>query len=167
MKIKPLQLRVNGQIRLSKVRVIDDNNEQVGVIFTRDALEMAKTAGLDLVEIAPHSRPPVCKILDYGKYKYDLSKKNNKSRHNRLKEIRMSSRIEQHDIDFRTKNARKFLSKGDKVQIEMMFKGRDNAHKEIGLKTVNRIVETLLDVAKIDKPGKMHGNKYLVTLSPK
>jgi len=159
-------------IRISPIRLIDENNEQVGVVETHDALQRAQAAGLDLVEVVPDSRPPVCKIMDYGKYKYDLSKKEQKSRASsktqELKEIRLgrSVKIDPHDVSIRVDQARRFLMAGHKVQLTQRFRGREMAHKELGLERLSQICDDLSDVAKIDMAPRWMGRAASIVLSP-
>ena len=161
---------MNHEIRLSPIRLIDENNQQVGEIETRDALRMAEQAGLDLVEIQPDVRPPLCKIMDYGKYKYELSKKQKGggSKGHELKEVRLgrSAKIDPHDVGIRVRQARKFLMEGHKVQLVQQFRGREMAHKEIGLNRLQQICEDLSDVAKVESAPKHIGRRVLVMLAP-
>jgi len=157
-------------IRLSPVRVIGPDNEQIGVLETPDALRMAQERGLDLVEIAADSRPPVCKIMDYGKYRYDLSKrqKGGKSGGQELKEIRLgrSIKIDKHDVAIRVEQARKFLMAGHKVQITQRFRGREMMHKELGLERLREICEDLQDIAKVEVPPRWVGRSTSIVLAP-
>ena len=159
-------------IRISPVRLIGPDNEQIGVIETGEAMRMAQEAGLDLVEVVANSRPPVCKIMDYGKYKYELSKKDQKSRSSakqaELKEIRLgrSVKIDPHDVKIRVDQARRFLMEGHKVQITQRFRGREMMHKELGLERLAEIVEDLSDVAKVEIPPRWLGRQASITLAP-
>ncbi|TVQ78679.1 MAG: translation initiation factor IF-3 [Phycisphaeraceae bacterium] len=162
--------RVNHEIRLTPIRLIDHENNQVGVIETRDALRMAEEAGLDLVEIQADVRPPLCKIMDYGKYKYEQSKKQkgNTSKGQELKEVRLgrSSKIDDHDVEIRVKQARRFLMEGNKVLLRQRFRGREVAHKEIGVDRIKGICEELSDIAKVESPPKHAGRDITVILAP-
>lgn len=162
---------MNHEIRLSPIRLIDQNNQQVGEIETREALRMAEEAGLDLVEIQPDVRPPLCKIMDYGKYKYELSKKQKGGaarKGQELKEVRLgrSAKIDPHDVEIRVKQARRFLMEGHKVQLVQQFRGREMAHKEIGLNRLQQICEHLSDIAKVESAPKHVGRRVLVMLAP-
>ncbi|QKK10103.1 MAG: translation initiation factor IF-3 [Planctomycetota bacterium] len=164
--------RVNFLIRISPIRVIGSENEQIGVIETQEALRMAQEQGLDLVEIVPDSRPPVCKIMDYGKYKYDLAQKERrnraKSKQSETKEIRLgrSVKIDPHDVFIRVQQARRFLLAGHKVQITQRFRGREMMHKEIGIERLSQIVDDLSDIAKVEMPPRWAGRSASLLLAP-
>ncbi|MFK7883857.1 MAG: translation initiation factor IF-3 [Phycisphaerales bacterium] len=162
--------RINHMIRLSPVRLIDHEGEQVGVIDTHEALRMAQEVGLDLVEISPDARPPVCKIMDYGKYKYELSKKEQKGKSSgqELKEIRLgrSIKIDPHDVGIRVNQARRFLMAGHKVQITQRFRGREMAHKELGEERLIGVCQDLADVAKIEMAPRGVGRAITLVLAP-
>jgi len=159
-------------IRISPIRLIDENNEQVGVVETTEALRRAQEAGMDLVEVVPDSRPPVCKIMDYGKYKYDLSKKEQKSRASskstELKEIRLgrSIKIDPHDVQIRVDQSRRFLMAGHKVQLTQRFRGREMAHKELGLERLRKICIDLSDIAKVEMAPRWMGRQASIVLAP-
>lgn len=156
-------------IRISPIRLIGAENEQIGVVETHEAIRMAEEAGLDLVEIVPDSRPPVCKIMDYGKYKYELSKKKQPtSKGNELKEIRLgrSIKIDKHDLEIRSAQARRFLMDGHKVQVIQRFKGREFAHKDLGLANLRMFFEALEDIAKVEQPPKPFGRQFTMLLAP-
>ncbi len=159
-------------IRLSPIRLIDQNNEQVGVIETPEALRMAREAGLDLVEIQPDARPPLCKIMDYGKYKYDLSKKEQKgraaSKGSEMKEIRLgrSIKIDPHDVMIRVNQARKFLMDGHKVMIVQRFRGREMMHRRLGDDRLREVIETLSDISKVETPPRSAGRQMTLILAP-
>ena len=163
--------RINEQIRISPLRVVDAEGELVGVISIDEARKIAQEAGLDLVEVAPNARPPVCRIMDYGKFKYDQKKrqaKNNKQHHVQVKEIRLRPKTGEHDVDFKVKRARTFLEGGDKVKINVIFRGRENAHHERGRELLTDIVERLEDIAKLERaPGMESGRTMSATLAPK
>lgn len=163
--------RVNHMIRISPIRVIGPEGEQVGIIETHEAQRMAQEAGLDLVEINPEVRPPICKIMDYGKYRYELSKRENKSKGNRaneIKEIRLgrSIKIDPHDVAIRVDQARKFLMAGHKVQIVQRFRGREMAHKQLGEERLFNIVQDLSDIAKVERAPITQGRAVTLLLSP-
>lgn len=157
-------------IRISPIRVIGPDNEQIGILETLEALRIAGEHGLDLVEVAPNSRPPVCRIMDYGKYKYDQSKrqKKNKARSAEMKQIRLgrSVKIDDHDVGIRVKQARKFLEAGHKVQITQRFRGREIVHKELGLERLVQVAKELADVAKIEVPPRWAGRQASIILAP-
>ena len=159
-------------IRLSPIRLIDQDNQQVGVVETAEAQRMAREAGLDLVEIQADARPPVCKIMDYGKYKYDLSKKEQKSRAaskgSDMKEVRLgrSMKIDPHDVQIRVDQARKFLMDGHKVMIVQRYRGREMMHKRLGEQRLREIVDMLSDVAKVEVPPRTSGRQVTLILAP-
>jgi translation initiation factor IF-3 len=161
---------VNHEIRLSPIRLINENNEQVGVVETPDAMRMAEEAGLDLVEIQANVRPPLCKIMDYGKYKYELSKKTKgqKNKAQELKEVRLgrSAKIDKHDVEIRVNQARKFLMQGHKVQIVQRFRGREMQHKDIGTDRLQEIAKQLGDISKVDAPPRQAGRQMSMLLAP-
>ena len=162
---------MNEQIRIPQVRVVDQDNEMVGVIDTQEALRMAQDLGMDLVEVAPTERPPVCRIMDYGKFKYEQKKKqqkNQKQHQVQLKEIRLRPKIGDHDVEFKTKRAREFLQGRDKVKLNVMFRGRENAHHERGREILEMIIQALDDIAKVEKMPSMEGGRSMTAvLTPK
>jgi translation initiation factor IF-3 len=162
--------RTNNEIRISEVRLIDSRGEMVGVVPTKEAIKKADEAGLDLVEIAPNAKPPVCKIVDYGKFLYDLQKKEKAQKKNQaqpqLKEVRFKWRTDTHDFNFKVRHAREFIEGGNKVKASVMFRGREITHKEIGRELLERFVEELSDIAKTDVKPKMEGRHLFVILSP-
>jgi translation initiation factor IF-3 len=164
-------LRINEKIRITPVRLIDENNNQVGVVPTHEALIRAQEAGLDLVEVSPGSEPPVCRIMDYGKYVYEQKRKERlaaKKQHIiTLKEIRLRPEIDKHDQEIKISHARDFLSKGHKVQFTLMFKGREMMHAEGGYKIMSEIVQILEPVAKVERPALMLGKRITLVLAPK
>lgn len=144
----------------------------VGIIPTQEAMTLATEAGLDLVEVSPNDRPPVCRIMDYGKFKYEqkkrLSQKSNKQHQTQLKEIRLRPKTGQHDIDFKVKRAKEFLSQNDKVKVNVIFRGRENAHHERGREILEGVMEMLEDIAKVEKPAGMEGPRAMsMILAPK
>ncbi len=165
-----LKPRVNRRIRISQVRVIDSDGTQIGVLPTSEALALAEDRGLDLVEVSPKARPPVCKIMDYGKYMYEQRKsaKEAKKRQHvtQVKEIKMRPKIEKHDYEFKVRHAREFLEQGDKVKCTVIFRGRELAHKELGAKIINRAVEDLSDVAQVEVPLRHEGRSIVLVLAP-
>lgn len=162
--------RINEQIRISPVRLIGPNGEQVGVIPTSQALEMAKEANLDLVEVAATERPPVCKILDFGKFKFlqkQKAKDKTKTHQQKLKEIRLRPKTGDHDIDTKVNQARKFLEHKDKVLVYVVFKGRELQHVEEGRRILNQVLEKTADLAKVEKAPGMEGKRMSTMLAPK
>jgi len=157
-------------IRITPIRVVGPDNEQIGVIDTHEAVRMAQERGLDLVEIVSDSRPPVCKIMDYGKYRYELSKKESRSRGHapEMKEIRLgrSVKIGEHDVEIRVNQARRFLMAGHKVQITQRFKGREMMHKELGIERLAEIVDTLEDICKVEMAPRWMGRQASIVLAP-
>jgi translation initiation factor IF-3 len=159
-------------IRISPIRLIGAENEQIGVVDTAEAMRMAQDQGLDLVEIVSDTRPPVCKIMDYGKYKYELSQKERRqrahSKQTELKEIRLgrSVKIDPHDVQIRVEQSRRFLMAGHKVQITQRFKGREMMHRELGLERLRKIVEDLSDISKVDMSPRWMGRAASIVLSP-
>ncbi|WP_321991909.1 translation initiation factor IF-3 [Marispirochaeta aestuarii] len=164
-------LRINEQIRVREVRLIDGDGEQRGVLPVNEAIQLAQDAGLDLVEIAPNANPPVCKILDYGKYKFDQEKRNRESKKKqkllKMKEIRMQPKIEKHDMEFKAKHIRDFLEDGNKVKVTIRFRGRELAHTELGRVVLEKIMELLGDSFVIDRPPAMEGRFMSMILNPK
>jgi len=164
-------LRINEQIRVREVRLIDDQGEQKGVLPTAEAIRMAKDLGLDLVEIAPQSVPPVCKILDYGKFKFEQEKKLKDNRKNqkivKIKEIRMQPKIDDHDLDFKSKHVREFLAEGNKVKVTIRFRGRELAHTEIGEDVLKSVLARVEGYYVLERPPTMEGRFMSMTLNPK
>lgn len=160
--------RVNHQIRVPQVRVVEDG-KMVGVIPTNQALQMAKEKGVDLIEIDPNGSPPTCKLMEFGKYKYELQKreKNNKAKKVDTKELKIRPRTEDHDLNIKIKHAREFLEDGDKVRFTVMFQGREMAYKNQGADLLKKVVAALEDLGKVDSPVKMEGNNMSLLLSPK
>ena len=159
---------INENIRKSPVRVIDSNGDQLGIIPTKDALEKAKTQGLDLVIVAAEADPPVCRIMDYGKFKYDKSKRvhKNKAHQTKLKEIRLRPKTGQHDIDFKVKKAINFLKQNDKVQVTVLFRGREMAHIEEGRKVMEGVIEQLSEYGKVESHPSQQSRRMLCTIAP-
>lgn len=163
-------MRVNKQIRAPKVRLIDEQGQQVGVVFTSEALERAFDAGLDLVEVVATSTPPVCKIINYGKFRYDQTKRekeSKKAQHQiKVKEIKLKPNINEHDLQTKTRQARDFLVKGNKVKVTCMFRGREMAHPEIGENLVKKVCDELSDAATPESVPKRMGRFLTVVLAP-
>ncbi|MCS7022119.1 MAG: translation initiation factor IF-3 [Gemmataceae bacterium] len=164
----PAGPRINEQIRISPVRLIGANGEQLGIIETRKALEMAYEAGMDLVEVDAHARPPVCKIMDYGKYKYAQSKKTQQKSHQpKLKEIRVRPKTGEHDIETKINQARKILEHNDKVQINVLFRGREIQHIEEGERVMKQLLDALQNDARVEVPPRLEGKRMTAILAPK
>ncbi|WP_042280973.1 translation initiation factor IF-3 [Candidatus Protochlamydia sp. R18] len=163
-------MKVNREIRAPKVRVIDHLGEQVGIIPLYEALAMAEENGLDLVEIVPGSSPPVCKVMNFGKFRYDQSKRekeNKKAQHQiKVKEIKLKPNIDVHDLETKTRHARDFLASGNKVKVTCTFRGREMMHPEIGEKIVREMCQELEDISTPESPAKMMGRMLLVVLAP-
>lgn len=162
---------VNEGIRARELRLISDNGDQLGVKTKQEALKMAEDANLDLVLVAPKAKPPVAKIMDYGKYRFELQKKQREARKKQkvvnIKEVRLSPTIDTNDFNTKMKNTRKFLSKGDKVKVSIRFKGRAITHKDIGRDVLNRFAEATEDVATVESKAKMDGRSMFLMLAPK
>jgi len=164
-------LRINEQIRVREVRLIDDQGEQKGIVPTLEALKMARELSLDLVEVAPQANPPACKILDYGKYHFEMEKKLRDSKKKQkmqvLKEIRMQPKIDDHDLDFKSKHVKEFLADGDKVKVTIRFRGRELAHTELGLVVLKDVLSKLGEDYVMEKHPAMEGRFMSMTLAPK
>jgi translation initiation factor IF-3 len=163
--------RVNEEINVPSVRLVDARGEMVGVVARNDALVMAADAGLDLVEVAANADPPVCKILDYGKFKYEEQKKKNEARKKQkvieVKEIKLRPGIDDHDYDVKMRSMVKFIEEGDKVKVTMRFRGRELAHQELGMDVLMRVRNDLDEIAKIEQFPKMEGRQMTMVMSPK
>ncbi|TCT14356.1 translation initiation factor 3 (bIF-3) [Natranaerovirga pectinivora] len=153
------------------MRLVGEEGEQLGIMSSRDAMALAKEQNLDLVKIAPQANPPVCKIVDYGKYKYEQTRREKDARKNQkvisVKEVRLSPNIEQNDINTKIKQASKFLEKGDKVKVTVRFRGRELAHTAVGKEILNEFAESLSEIAQVEKPAKMEGRFMVMFLMPK
>ncbi len=162
--------RVNGKIEAQRVRLVDATGEMVGVVPISDAMTRAKSAGLDLVEVSPNAEPPVCKILDYGKFRYEEQKKNTeakkKQKTSQLKEIKVRPGIDSHDFETKMKHVHKFLEAGDKVKITLRFRGREMAHQDLGLKVMNRVKEHVAEIARVETEPKMEGRQAIMIIAP-
>ncbi|MEC7650182.1 MAG: translation initiation factor IF-3 [Pseudomonadota bacterium] len=163
--------RINGAIRVPKVRCIDPDGNQLGIIDTRDAIEKAGDFGLDLVEVQPNAEPPVCKILDYGKFKYEAQKRANEARKKQktieVKEIKFRPNIDEHDYQVKMRNVTKFLNGGDKVKVTLRFRGREMAHQELGANVLARVREETEELAKVEAMPKMEGRQMVMVLAPR
>lgn len=163
--------RVNDEIDARSVRLIDADGENVGVVAIREAMDLAVTAGLDLVEISPNADPPVCKILDYGKFKYEIQKKKNEAKKKQkvidVKEVKLRPNIDEHDYDVKMRNMRRFLDEGDKVKVTLRFRGREMAHQDLGMNVLDRVREALSDLAKVEQFPKMEGRQMIMVMAPK
>lgn len=168
---RPEGPRINERITIRQVRLIDHEGENHGVVATHEALRMAQDQGLDLVEVNSNSRPPVAKILDYGKYKYEQKKKQQASKANqhrtKLKTVRLRPKTDPHMLDIRVAKAREFLTAGDKVQLMILFRGREMAHRELGFKHCEEVAKRLEDIAKVEQSPRMEGRRMTMLLTKK
>ena len=162
---------INEQIRDKEVRLIGSDGEQLGIMSAKEAMKLAEEAELDLVKIAPNAKPPVCKIIDYGKYRYELARKEKEAKKKQktveIKEIRLSPNIEENDLNTKMNNARKFLSKGNKVKVTLRFRGREMAHMQASKHILDDIATALADVAVVEKPSKVEGRSISMILAEK
>lgn len=165
------ELMINEQIRDKEVRLIGEDGEQLGIISVKDAMKLAKEANLDLVKIAPTAKPPVCKIIDYGKYRYELAQKDKEARKKQkvtdVKEIRLSPNIDANDLNTKANQARKFITKGDKVKVTLRFRGREMAHMGMSRQILDAFYQKLEDVAVVEKPAKLEGRSMIMFLTEK
>jgi len=163
--------RVNEEIRVKEVRLISETGEQLGIVPIRQALDMALEKEMDLVEVAPSAKPPVCRLMDYGKFKFEQSKREKEARKKQkiisVKEVKMRPNIEEHDFQVKAKAARKFLSSGDKVKVTIMFRGREITHPEIGERLSIKLTEQLADISAVEKMPKIEGRNMVTILMPK
>ena len=163
--------RINDEIGVPRVRLVDERGQMVGVIGRNEALTMAVQAGLDLVEIAPNADPPVCKILDFGKYKYEEQKKKNEARKKQkiieVKEIKLRPSIDDHDYEVKRRSMTEFIEEGDKVKVTMRFRGRELAHQEFGMDVLMRVRGDLDEIAKVEQMPRMEGRQMTMIMSPK
>jgi translation initiation factor IF-3 len=163
--------RINGEIGVTRVRLVDEAGQMVGIVERNEAMAMAADAGLDLVEIAPNADPPVCKILDFGKYKYEEQKKKNEARKKQkiieVKEIKLRPSIDDHDYEVKMRSMSKFIEEGDKVKVTMRFRGRELAHQELGMNVLIRVRADLDAVAKVEQMPRMEGRQMTMVISPK
>ena len=162
---------INEEIRDREVRLIDNNGEQLGVMPTRKALDLAEEAGLDLVKIVPNAKPPVCKLMDYDKHRYEQSKRERELRKNQkvvaLKEVQLSATIEENDVQTKAKNAIKFLQEGDKVKVSIRFRGRQITHSDIGMKVMQDFIERTKDYCSVERRPLLDGRHMIMILAPK
>ena len=169
-RTRPKGPRVNERIRASQVQVINNDGKNLGTLNTNEAIQLAKQEGLDLIEISPNANPPVCKIIDIGKYKYDLQKKANKAKKKQkiinLKEIKLRPVTEIHDYNFKIKNAKKFLEKGDKVKFTVQFRGREMQHTDLGYDLMKRITDDTASLGKIEVKPKFEGRQIIMIIHP-
>ena len=165
------RLRVNRMIRFSPVRVISPEGDQMGIMAVDEALAAAEARGLDLVEVAPMARPPVCRIMDFGKYKFEQAKAARAAKKKQhviqVKEVKYRPGIDDHDFEFKTRHAREFLAEGNKVKVTMMFRGRQMAHPELGKAVLDRVAETLADIGKIEQDARLEGKNMTMLMTPK
>ena len=163
--------RINAEIGVIRVRLVDQRGQMVGVVGRNEALDMAANAGLDLVEISPNADPPVCKILDFGKYKYEEQKKKNEARKKQkiieVKEIKLRPGIDDHDYEVKRRSMVKFIEEGDKVKVTMRFRGRELAHQELGMDVLVRVRDDLEEIAKVEQMPRMEGRQMTMVMSPK
>ena len=169
--ISSKEQQINEEIRDKEIRVISNDGEQLGIMSAAEALKIAESKNLDLVKIAPAAKPPVCKIMDYGKFRFEKAKREKEARKNQkiveIKEVRLSLNIDTHDFETKINHARKFISSGDKVKVSIRFRGREMAHPELGLTIMNRCAEAMADCASVEKPAKLEGRQMLMFLAPK
>lgn len=171
MTISKDSLRINDEIRAREVRVVSDTNEQLGIMLLRDALRMAGEQQLDLVEVAPTAKPPVCRIMDFGKFKYEQQKRDKEAKKKQkvytLKEVKLRPNIEDHDYEVKKKNAQRFLEDGDKVKVTIMFRGRELSHPELGRQILVRMAADLKDIANVERDAKLEGKNMILILAAK
>ncbi|MCF8011371.1 MAG: translation initiation factor IF-3 [Clostridiales bacterium] len=162
--------RVNNAIRVKEIRAVDKDNNQLGIMPIKEALKLAEERQLDLVEVAPQAKPPVCRIMDYGKYKYEQSKREKEARKKQrtitVKEVKLRPNIEDHDFRVKTKNAVRFLKEGDKVKVTIMFRGREIVHPKNGEELLNKVAEDIGDLASVEKKPKLEGKNMFMILAP-
>ncbi len=165
------EMRINEEIKGKEVRLIGPEGEQLGIFSVKEALRIAQEKDIDLVEISPNAQPPVCRVMDYGKYRYEQSKRDKETRKKQkiisVKEVKIRPNIEDHDLNVKTKNAIKFLSEGDKVKVTLMFRGREMAHAELGKQLMKRVAEMTQEVANVERHPKVEGRNMIMILTPK
>jgi translation initiation factor IF-3 len=165
------QIRINERIRVPQVRVIGADGEQLGILHPRDAVRIAREQGLDLVEVAPNADPPVCRIIDFGKYQYEAKKKAHEAKKNQVvitvKEIKFRPATDDHDYDYRIKHSREWLNDGNKVRATIFFRGREMSHRELGYKILERVKRDLSDIGDVEVMPKMEGNQLFIIIAPK
>lgn len=164
------RIRINNEIIAKEIRVVDDQGKMLGIMTRNEALRLAEERELDLIEIAPQAKPPVCKIIDFGKFQYELQKKEKyqkkQQQQQQMKEIRFKWRVDIHDFNFKVRHARNFIEEGNKVKASVIFRGREITHQEIGIQLLERFVAALDDVARVDQPIKSEGKSISVILAP-
>lgn len=164
-------MRINDQIRAREVRLVGEDGEQLGIVSLTEALRIAEEKGVDLVEIAPAAKPPVCKTMDYGKFRYEQSKKDKEVKKKQkiinIKEVKLRPNIEDNDFQTKVRNALRFLEDGDKVKVTIMFRGREITHPELGRQLCVRFAEVTSEVAKVEKPAKLEGKNMTMIITPK
>ena len=164
-------MRINEEIHIREVRVTSAEGEQLGIMLTRDALRMAEEQHLDLVEVAPKAKPPVCRIMDFGKYRYEQQKREKEAKKKQkivtIKEVKLRPNIEQHDFDVKLKNALRFLEEGNKVKVTIMFRGRELSHPELGREVLNKVADRLKELVSIERDAKLEGKNMTMILAPK
>ncbi len=164
-------LRINGEIHIREVRVTSATGEQLGIMPTREAMRLAEEQHLDLVEVAPKARPPVCRIMDFGKYRYEQQKREKEARKKQkvitIKEVKLRPNIEQHDYEVKLKHAMRFLGEGNKVKVTIMFRGRELSHPELGQEILDRVAEDLKDSIIVDRKPKLEGRNMIMIVAPK
>ncbi len=170
-KISNKELQINDQINEKEVRVVGEDGEQLGIMSSSEAMKLAEEKNMDLVNIAPQAKPPVCKIIDYGKFRFEQAKRDKEARKKQkiveLKEIRLSLNIDKHDVETKKNHATKFLAEGNKVKVSIRFRGREMGHPEIGLEIMRQFAEEMSEAANIEKPAKLEGRQMLMFLTPK
>ena len=163
--------RYDNMIQSDKVRVIDENGENIGVMYTREAIEQAAEAGLNLVEVSPNADPPVCKYLDVGKFRYEAQKKANAARKTQktqdIKEVKMRPNIDTHDYDVKMRNVFRFIEDGDKVKVTLRFRGREMSHQQLGMDLLRRVQDDVVEIAKVEAYPRLEGRQMLMVLAPK
>lgn len=171
MNISNKEMQINEEIRDKEIRVVTDDGEQLGIMPAKEALKIAEQRNQDLVKIAPQATPPVCKIMDYGKFRFEQAKREKEAKKNQhvveIKEIRLSLNIDKHDFDTKVNHAKKFLSSGNKVKVSIRFRGREMAHPENGLVTMKEFAEACEELGAVDKPAKLEGRSMQMFIAPK
>jgi translation initiation factor IF-3 len=169
--IQPRDIRINEGIRVREVRLVSDQGEQLGIMTIAQALELAKQRDMDLVEVAPEAMPPVCRIMDFGKYKYTQARRQKEARKKQttiqVKEVKLGPKTDTHDFDFKAKHVRRFLEEGNKAKVTVRFKGREMAHTELGWKMLNKMQELMADLAAVESHPRMEGRMLSMILTPK
>ncbi|MEE1284738.1 MAG: translation initiation factor IF-3 [Acutalibacteraceae bacterium] len=171
LNISAKELQINEEIRDKELRVISNDGEQLGIMSASEALRLAEERDLDLVKISPQAKPPVCKIMDYGKYRFDMAKREKEARKNQrvvdIKEVRLSVNIDTHDFDTKVGHAKRFIAGGDKVKVSIRFRGREMAHTNLGIEIMERFAQACADTAAVEKAAKLEGRQMLMFLAPK